>query len=246
MAIYRNVQMSFWTDTKIVDDFTPEDRYFYLYLLTNPHTNLCGCYEVSIKQMAIESGYKDDTVKKLIKRMQDELKVILYDSKTKEMLLVNWNKFNWTSSEKFRKPLLKQIEQIKNTDFKAWLMDLYNGIDTVSIPYQYGSDTTVTVTDTVTDTVTVNSKKNSKETYGDNKLVKLTIDEYNKLVAEYGSEDTEAAIKFLDNYIADKGYKSKSNYAAIRRWVIDAVRQRKGAQQKTENIDDFFKRRIGG
>ncbi|MFR8334921.1 MAG: hypothetical protein ACLU9S_23255 [Oscillospiraceae bacterium] len=28
----------------------------YLYCMTNPHTNLCGCYEVSIKQMANETG----------------------------------------------------------------------------------------------------------------------------------------------------------------------------------------------
>ena len=46
MAIYRNVSMSFWTDSKVADDFTAEDRYFYLYLFTNPHTNLCGCYEI--------------------------------------------------------------------------------------------------------------------------------------------------------------------------------------------------------
>ena len=48
MASYRNISMDFWTDSKVVDDFTPEDRYIYLYCMTNPHTNLCGCYEVSI------------------------------------------------------------------------------------------------------------------------------------------------------------------------------------------------------
>lgn len=51
MASYRNISMDFWTDSKVVDDFTPEDRYIYLYCMTNPHTNLCGCYEVSIKQI---------------------------------------------------------------------------------------------------------------------------------------------------------------------------------------------------
>ena len=34
MAIYRNVQTSFWTDPKVADDFTPEDKFFYLYLFT--------------------------------------------------------------------------------------------------------------------------------------------------------------------------------------------------------------------
>lgn len=60
MASYRNISMDFWTDSKVVDDFTPEDRYIYLYCMTNPHTNLCGCYEVSIKQIANETGYNND------------------------------------------------------------------------------------------------------------------------------------------------------------------------------------------
>ena len=62
MAIYRNVQLSFWTDNKILDDFTPEDKYFYLYLLTNPHTNICGCYEISYKSMSDDTGYNKETI----------------------------------------------------------------------------------------------------------------------------------------------------------------------------------------
>lgn len=38
MARYRNVSTSFWEDNKVVDDFTPEDKYIYLYCMTNPHT----------------------------------------------------------------------------------------------------------------------------------------------------------------------------------------------------------------
>ena len=62
MAQYRLVQLSFWTDSKVIDDFTPEDRYFYLYLMTSPHTNLSGCYEISLKQMSDETGYSKETV----------------------------------------------------------------------------------------------------------------------------------------------------------------------------------------
>ena len=56
MASYRSVYTTFWTDTKVSDDFTPEDKYFMLYCLTNNYTNLCGCYEISIKQMAIDNA----------------------------------------------------------------------------------------------------------------------------------------------------------------------------------------------
>lgn len=157
MAIYRNVSMSFWTDSKVVDDFTPEDKFFYLYLFTNPHTNLCGCYEISIKQMAYETGYGTDTIEKLICRLETVHNVIRYNQSTKELLILNWHKYNWTVSEKFRKPLSKEIGEVKCEAFRDYLIDVFNGNDTVSIGYLYPTDTTdtVSVTDTVTDTVSV-------------------------------------------------------------------------------------------
>ena len=62
-----------------------------------------------------------------------------------------------------------------------------------------------------------------KKKYGEFQNVTLTDEEYTKLINEYGEEMAYKAIEFLDSYIAEKGYKSKSNYLAIRRWVIDAV-----------------------
>ena len=152
MAIYRNIDMAFWTDGKVVDDFTPEDKYLYLYLITNPHTNLCGCYEISTKQMSNETGYNTDTLNKLLERFQNIHTVIEYSKETKEVLLLNWSKYNWSASPKLDKPLLKDIESIKNTRFRDFLGEIYNKRETISIPYQYGieksgypMDTTVTV-----------------------------------------------------------------------------------------------------
>ena len=65
-----------------------------------------------------------------------------------------------------------------------------------------------------------------KKKYGEFQKVTLTDEEYTKLINEYGEETTHKAIEFLDSYITEKGYKSKSNYLAIRRWVIDAVSKR--------------------
>lgn len=66
----------------------------------------------------------------------------------------------------------------------------------------------------------------AKKKYGEFQKVTLTDEEYTKLINEYGEETAHKAIEFLDSYIAEKGYKSKSNYSAIRRWVIDAVSKR--------------------
>lgn len=156
MAIYRNVQLSFWTDNKIVDDFTPEDKYFYLYLFTNPQTNLSGCYEVSLKTMSDQTGYNKDTIVKLIERFRNVHKVIDYSESTKEIILLNWHKYNWTRSPKFIKCVKSNIENVKYSKFKDYLLNILSEY-TVSIGYQYPMDTTVTVTDTVTDTVNKNS-----------------------------------------------------------------------------------------
>lgn len=152
MAIYRNIHLSFWTDTKVLDDFTPEDKYFYLYLLTNPYTKLCGCYEISITSISKEMGYTEDAVRKLIDRFQNYHKVIWYDEKTKEIFLKNWSKYNWTDSPKFKKAVEKEIVKVKSPKFKKILEELVcgNSIDTVWIRYLYGMDTTVPATDTVT------------------------------------------------------------------------------------------------
>lgn len=152
MAIYRNVSMTFWTDAKVVDDFTPEDRYFYLYLLTNTHTNLCGCYELSIRQAAYETGYSEDAVSNLVRRFEDIHKLIRYDRATKEMLILNWGKYNWTQSEKLKTLITREAASIKSEAFAEYLS---TRIDRVWIGYGYPMDTTVSVSVSVTDTDTV-------------------------------------------------------------------------------------------
>lgn len=67
--------------------------------------------------------------------------------------------------------------------------------------------------------------KPPKHKYGEFKNVLLTDEEYAKLGEDY-SRVRDKAIAFLDAYIEEKGYKSKSHYLAIRRWVIDAVENR--------------------
>ena len=155
MAFYRTISISFWTDSKVVDTFTPEDKYFYLYLFTNPHTNLSGCYEISMKQIVNETGYSLDTIENLIHRFEDFHKVISYSRPTKEILLLNWHKYNWTKSDKFLKSLEKEIQKVKNPEFRSYLWSVLRGDDTVSIPYGYRMDTsnTVTVTNTVSNSV---------------------------------------------------------------------------------------------
>lgn len=79
-----------------------------------------------------------------------------------------------------------------------------------------------------------------KHKRGEYEHVLLTDDEYNKLCVEYGHDKANEAIKFLDEYIEEKGYTSKSHYLAIKRWVFNAVEKKnnngKQAKQKEELV----------
>ena len=89
------------------------------------------------------------------------------------------------------------------------------------------------------------SKKPVKHKHGEFQNVLLTDAELQKLTDEYGGILTLEAITFLDEYIEEKPYKSKSHYLAIKRWVIEAVQDRKkkpvaNATKPKNTTDDFM------
>lgn len=258
MALSRNIQLSFWTDAKVIDDFTPEDRYFFLYIMTNPHTNLCGCYEISKKQMSDETGYTKEVIEKLINRMANIHQVVKYSNDTKEMIILNWSKYNWTESSKLRIALEREIEMVKDAEFKRYLSELLNGNDTVSIPYAYTMDNSVytntlntnTLNANTQDTETLNAEtqntksvkksKPVKHIYGVYHHVRLTDDDYKRLCDEYGDIKTGECITFLDEYIEMKpNYKANNHYLCIRKWVADAVEEHKRKHQNRANNNGY-------
>ena len=67
MAVFRQVYITFWQD-KFILNLTPEEKYFYIYLMTNSKTKQCGCYEIPKRLMMFETGYNDETIDKLVNR----------------------------------------------------------------------------------------------------------------------------------------------------------------------------------
>lgn len=178
MAIYRYVHVSFWEDTKVQDDMTPEDRYFMLYLLTNPHSSQTGVFEISKRQMSNEVGYTVETIEKLLDKFENELKIIKYDNKTKELIILNWYKYNWTSSIKVKKCIENEMKKIKSKDFLEYL-------NRVCIPYIYPMDTP-----TEQDGEKEKEKQKEKQEKNKNNIQKI-IDFYNNnigIITPYGLE----------------------------------------------------------
>lgn len=124
MAKFRHVQISFWQDPKVLEEMTPEDKYFYIYLLTNPNTTQIGVYQVTKKQMMFEIGYSIESVNSLIERFQNMHKLIKYNPNTREIAILNWGKYNLI---KGGKPILdcvqKELNEVKDISLLSEMVD---------------------------------------------------------------------------------------------------------------------------
>ena len=119
MGIKRIVDVSFWTDGK-VDEFSPEDKYFMLYLLTNPFTTQLGIYEISIKQVAFQLGYSVDTVNVLLDRFESKYDMIIYSKKTQEVAIKNFLRHSIIKGGKpVEDCIKKEMSKVKNKDLIA-------------------------------------------------------------------------------------------------------------------------------
>ena len=88
----------------------------------------------------------------------------------------------------------------------------------------------------------VKESKVNKNTYGEFGLVKLTETEFKKLHTDFDNADE--LIKFLDEYIEMKGYKAKSHYLAIKKWVVQAVKEQKLRSDKLDGKGFDIKNKV--
>jgi len=127
MATFRKVHVQFWGDPYI-QDLTPEQKFFYLYLLTNGQTKQCGIYEITKKQICYDTGYNTDTVSKLLEYCISTDK-IRYNKETNEIAIKNWNKYNGSGSPKVQSCVNQELKSVKDDT----LIEYIYGIDSVYI-----------------------------------------------------------------------------------------------------------------
>lgn len=252
--IKRVVDTSFWSDEKVLD-FSPEDKYFMLYLLTNQHTTQLGIYHLAIKKASFDLGYTQDSVRVLIERFQNKYGIIRYSESTSEIAIKNYLLYSIVSGGKpVLDCLLSDLEAVRD---KSLLTFVYNSLIKKDIANVTAQRFLTLLKESINDNDNDNESivgvssydsshdssepptppKPSKHKYGEFNHVLLLDSEYEKLGLDYGEDMRAKAIIFLDEYIEEKGAKYKSHYMAIRRWVVNAVKEResKGKPDYSKN-----------
>lgn len=221
MAVKRIVSTSFWSDSK-VDTFSPEDKYFMLYLLTNPHTTQLGIYEFSMKHAAFEMGYSVETVQALLSRFQDRYRIIMYCQDTGEIAIKNYLKH---SIVKGGKPVLdclkKELRQVKSKDLVKFVFSANQNSENATVRefilyireiYKYNLNDNDNDNERIVD----DSSKEKRK-----RFTPPTLEEVSAYCRELNSKIDPQ--QFIDYYTANgwvqgKGKPIKDWKAAVRTW----------------------------
>ena len=159
-------------------------------------------------------------------------------------------KFIKTTIDKNNEEYTKKCENLKQNAIKRWNTNNANGCNCIQMD---ANDTdidkdidkdikkeNIIINNNTKEKDSVNASHTQKHKHGEYKNVLLSDDELEKLNETYGADTTQRAITYLDEYIEMKGYKAKSHYLCIRKWVISALAEHKNNTK--ECLPDRLKR----
>ena len=64
----------FWSDNYI-SELDPSEKLIFLYFITNPFTTICGIYEITLRQIALDTGFDKEMILKILNRFSDDEKI---------------------------------------------------------------------------------------------------------------------------------------------------------------------------
>lgn len=242
MAVKRLVDTSFWTDGK-VDEFTPEDKYFMLYLLTNPFSTQLGIYEISIKQAAFQMGYSVEAVKALIERFESKYEMIIFSRSTNEIAIKNFLRHSIIKGGKPVEDCIKrEMSKVKNKSLISEVFchisdkdDLNATVRKIIADFQNenqnekhndnanenDNDNDVSYPDSYNDSYPDSFKRK----YGKFENVLLSDNELQKLKDDYS--EWEEKIEKLSSYMKSTGKTYEDHYATIVLWAAGDTKKEK-------------------
>jgi len=146
MATQRYISTSFWEDAWI-RTIDPLARYLYLYLLTNPLTNIAGVYKITRDRISFDTGIDERSLNPMLEQFRAKNKAHYVDDEW--IVIPNWPKHQkWRQRSKIKegienilyelpKPLLSKLCAI---GYQYPMDTLSITYDKISIPYTYDSN----------------------------------------------------------------------------------------------------------
>lgn len=143
MSTQRYVSTSFWND-KWIRSLDPSERYLYLYLITNPLTNIAGVYQITLDRIAFDTGYDERTLGPMLERFGVAGKAHFYGDEW--IVIPSWPRHQqWEKRGQIRLGIEKILKDLPQNVLRFMVQVGYRyPIDTLLVrdedgpgPYQY-------------------------------------------------------------------------------------------------------------
>ena len=229
MSSIRYLHTSYWQDDFILQ-LTPEEKFFYVYLLTNSKLTQCGIYEISKKVMVFETGYNIETIDKLLEKFIKYGK-IKYDDNNNELFLLKWIRHNRSDSPKVKTCIEEELKHVKNKEFilefiencieyKYYIDIISNGIYTLL----HNNINIKKKKNKIKEYIALTSEKKSEQiffSFDDLKWKNITEEKIALWSKAYPACDIPTELAKMKAWILENGAKGhKSNWGSfITRWL---------------------------
>jgi hypothetical protein len=204
-----------------IDQLKPEEEIFFYRLIVNcddfgrmdARTSIlrAKCFPLKLDKV------KDKDIETWLRKLLELQLIILYEVDSKPYLqMATWEKHQQIRAKRSKFPSIDEgmISNDINCNQKIANVPVIQ-----SNPIQSESNP--------------NPNTYSKVKYAE--YVSMLEKEFNKLVEQYGEQDTKRMIEVLDNYKGSKGKKYKDDYRAILSWVVEKVLSERGPVNGTDN-----------
>jgi hypothetical protein len=221
MSKQRYIKDSFWTDPYI-EKLSPDYKLIFLYLLTNPLSNIAGVYEVRLKRMAYETGYDTEVVENIIKKFVKDFKIIQFNDWIVIVNHIKHQSLGNLTAEGINRVIKESPQEIQDLFEEKTLTNSKNEEYSVMVLKEYDIPLTSPLqapTNGAYSEVKLSRVKLSKIKYGEFQNVLLKDEEYKNLLEKLGESNTKLMIEELSTYIASKGKRYSNHYATLLGWA---------------------------
>lgn len=112
---YRSFSTSLWADDAVLS-ISPEQKYVFVYLHTNPYTSACGIYRLQLKTMSFQLGLTQDALESALKGLCAAMPdFVAVDCTASEVGLLQYPKqLLITASKKMMKFVDQDVEKVES------------------------------------------------------------------------------------------------------------------------------------
>ncbi len=247
MSKQRLINTKFWDDAYI-SNLDPIEKLLFLYLLSNPLTNILGIYEIELRRIAFDTGIDKDMILKIFERFEKDCKVVYVNG---HIVIINFLKHQNIQNPKMKAGVQRVWAEFSDK-VKSAIADRLRGMDRVCIGYLYSitlnyTILNLTILNEVSDSICAVEAIRKKHLFANSPVsdFKTFRDKFvnNPNYADYDTQHYYNAVK---NWSSAKVEYSADWIATAYSFVMNDVQRNKAVKNKIVNIKEIARLAVEG